>query len=170
MWKANSKAWVTRQFYIVGIHEVCAPSVKEYLREKQWPLRALPVLDNAPAHLPAVEEYSFITVRQSLEGSVFQTMQSAWKTLWPESGAERGFEGFADKPVLAVEDTLSLGQVNDDDVEELMEDHNTELSTEELLGLQREQPQTVAEELSRGGGGEGGYSYFTNQGNAWVLA
>lgn len=43
-----------------------------------------------------------------------------------------------------VKDTVSLGKsmglkVDDDDVEELVEDQNTELTTEELPDLQREQ-------------------------------
>jgi len=36
MWRANSKAWVTRQCFIEWIHEVFAPSVKKYLQEKQF--------------------------------------------------------------------------------------------------------------------------------------
>ena len=53
----------------------------------------------------------------------------------------------------AVEDAVSLGksmglEVDGDDVEALVEDHNTELPTEELQDLQREQPQMAAEELS----------------------
>ena len=64
MWKADSKAWVTRRYFIEWIHEVFAPSVKKHLWEKQLPLRALVVKDNALAHPPGsemVEEYSFIT-------------------------------------------------------------------------------------------------------------
>ncbi|XP_054568220.1 uncharacterized protein LOC114233609 [Eptesicus fuscus] len=39
-------------------------------------------------------------------------------------------------------------EVDDDDGEELVEDHNTDLTTEELQDLQKEQQQTAAEELS----------------------
>ena len=53
----------------------------------------------------------------------------------------------------AVEDAVSLGksmglEVDGDDVEALVEDHNTELPTEELRDRQREQPQMAAEGLS----------------------
>ena len=39
-------------------------------------------------------------------------------------------------------------EVNDDDVEEMVEAHNTELTTKELQDLQREQEQMEAEEVS----------------------
>ncbi|XP_016070266.1 PREDICTED: tigger transposable element-derived protein 1-like [Miniopterus natalensis] len=220
MCRANSKAWVTRQFFIEWIHEVFAPSVKKYLREKQLPVRALLVMDKAPAHPPGleaelVEEYSFITVKflppnttpliQPMDQQVIsnfkklytkalfqrcfevtsganltlrefwkehfniltclrlidrawgevspRTMQSAWKKLWPESAAGRDFEGFEDEPMSVVEDIVSLGkslglEVDGGDVEELVGDHSTELTTEELQDLQREQQQTAAEVLS----------------------
>ena len=46
----------------------------------------------------------------------------------------REFEGFKDEPVSVVEDVVSLGKsmglkVDDDDMEELIEDHDTELTT-----------------------------------------
>lgn len=52
-----------------------------------------------------------------------------------------------------VEEIVSLGvsmgmEVDSDDVEELVEDHNIELTTEELRDLHMEQQQEVAEELS----------------------
>jgi len=52
-----------------------------------------------------------------------------------------------------VEDFVSLGQsmsldVDEEDVEELVKEHNTELTTEELQDLHNEQQQEVAEELS----------------------
>lgn len=63
-------------------------------------------------------------------------MHSAWKKLWPESVAERDFEGLEDEPVSDVEDIVFLCksrwlEVDDDDVEELVEDQNTELTTTE---------------------------------------
>nr|KAF6463386.1 tigger transposable element derived 1 [Molossus molossus] len=220
MWRANSKAWVTRQFFIEWIHEVFAPSVKKYLWEKQLPLRALLVMDKAPAHPPGweaelAEEYSFITVRflppyttpvlqpmgqqvisnfkELYTKALFQrcfevtsetnltlrefwkehfniltclrlidkawgevssrTMQSAWKKLWPECPAERDSQDFEDEPMSVVEDIVTLGkamglEVDGEDVEDLVEDHSTELTTGELQDLQREQRQMAAEELS----------------------
>ncbi|KAK1327547.1 hypothetical protein QTO34_013049 [Cnephaeus nilssonii] len=67
-----------------------------------------------------------------------------------ESAADRACE---DPPESVVEDIVSLGksmglEVDDDDVEELVEDHSTELTTEELQDLQREQQQPAAEERS----------------------
>ena len=67
MWKANNKAWVTRQIFIECVNEVFGPSVKKYLLEHQLPLKCLLVMDNAPAHPPGLEnqllEFSFITVK-----------------------------------------------------------------------------------------------------------
>lgn len=65
-------------------------------------------------------------------------MQSAWKKLWPESIAEKVFE---DELVSTVEDVVSLGKsmglkMGDDEGEELVEDHSTELTTQGLQGLQ----------------------------------
>jgi len=68
LWRANSKAWVTRQCFIEWIHEVFAPSVKKYLQENNLPLKCLLLMDNAPAHPPGLadelmEELDIITVK-----------------------------------------------------------------------------------------------------------
>ncbi|XP_064111358.1 tigger transposable element-derived protein 1-like [Macrobrachium nipponense] len=67
MWRANPKAWVTRQFFIDWVNLVFGPSVKKYLKDNNLPLRALLVLENAPAHPPQIEEeildeYNFVKV------------------------------------------------------------------------------------------------------------
>ena len=72
--------------------------------------------------------------------------------LWPSLGVcERVADSEQDARV--VEDIVSLGQsmslkVDEEDVEELVKEHNTELNTEELHDLHKEQQQEVAEELS----------------------
>ncbi|XP_060697366.1 tigger transposable element-derived protein 1-like [Hemiscyllium ocellatum] len=68
MWRANMKAWVTRQFFTKWIHEEFDPAVKAYLEENNLPLKALLVMDNAPSSPPGLEEdlvgkYSFIKVK-----------------------------------------------------------------------------------------------------------
>lgn len=63
MWRANTKAWVTRQFFTEWVHEVFAPKVKEYLTEKRLPMKCLLLMDNAPAHPPALQEDSFIKIQ-----------------------------------------------------------------------------------------------------------
>ncbi|GBL95582.1 Tigger transposable element-derived protein 1, partial [Araneus ventricosus] len=67
MWRANPKAWVTRQFFVQWVNLVFGPSVKKYLQENNLPMQALLVLDNAPAHPPnleedILEEFKFIKV------------------------------------------------------------------------------------------------------------
>ncbi|XP_074170474.1 uncharacterized protein LOC141567452 [Rhinolophus sinicus] len=81
-----------------------------------------------------------------------RTMKSAWKKLWPDAVPECVFEDVEeDAPI--VEDVVSLGksmglEVSSDDVEELVEDHKTELTTEELQNILTEQQQAATEELS----------------------
>jgi len=64
MWRSHHKAWVTRQLFTEWFIEVFAPSAKEYLEEKNLPLKALLVMDNALAHPQGLEdlsaEYGFI--------------------------------------------------------------------------------------------------------------
>ena len=79
-------------------------------------------------------------------------MIPAWKKLWPALGV---CEPVADseQDARVVEDIVSLGQfisleVDKEDVEELVKEHNTERTTEKLQDLHIEQQQEVAEELS----------------------
>ncbi|XP_064098391.1 jerky protein homolog-like isoform X1 [Macrobrachium nipponense] len=67
MWRANPRAWVTREFFVQWVNLVFGPAVKKYLLENNLPLQALLVLDNAPAHPPnlsdgLLEEFKFIKV------------------------------------------------------------------------------------------------------------
>ena len=68
MWRPNSKGWVTCILFIGWINEVFCPTVKQYLLEKNLPLKALLVMDNAPAPAPGLEddlleEFEFIKVK-----------------------------------------------------------------------------------------------------------
>ena len=68
MWRGNTKAWMTRQFFVEWIHKVFAPSVKKYLQDKKLPLKCLLVLDNAPTHFTGlkndlVDKFNFIQVK-----------------------------------------------------------------------------------------------------------
>ncbi|GFT27189.1 tigger transposable element-derived protein 1 [Nephila pilipes] len=67
LWGANSKAWVTRQFFIEWMNMVFGPSVKKYLIDNGLPLKCVLLLDNAPAHPPGLEdnlldEFKFIKI------------------------------------------------------------------------------------------------------------
>ena len=218
MWRANPKAWVTRQFFVDWVNLVFGPSVKKYLLENNLPLQALLVLDNAPAHPPnleddILEEFSFINVLylppnttpllQPMDQQVIanfkklftkhvfrrcfdvtentnltfrefwkehyniviclrfidmawqdvtrRTLNSAWKKLWPEAVSERDFEGFEHEAEV-IEEIVSLGksmglEVDEGDVNELVEEHSEELSTEQLKELQEMQHTEVLEEI-----------------------
>ncbi|XP_069159785.1 tigger transposable element-derived protein 1-like [Procambarus clarkii] len=227
MWRSNKKSWVTRIFFTEWINDVFGPSVRKYLEEKQLPLKALVVLDNAPAHPPQMRdelypENQFITIKflppnttpllqpmdqkvianfkklymkallercvdvtdntgltlkefwknhfnilgalrlidKAWEGVTRRTLNSAWRNLWPEGVPERDFEGFGPAPVEdlevhLVDDIVALGQtlgleLDAADVQELVEEHSEELTTEELLELQKEINQEEAQEFSSG--------------------
>ncbi|GFT24924.1 tigger transposable element-derived protein 1 [Nephila pilipes] len=67
LWRANSKAWVTRQFFIERMNIVFGPSVKKYLIDNGLPLKCVLLLDNAPAHPPGLgddllDEFKFVKI------------------------------------------------------------------------------------------------------------
>jgi len=72
--------------------------------------------------------------------------------LWPDCVAGRDFEGFDNEDSAVIDDIVSLGkniglEVNNEDVEELLEDHKGELSTEELEQLQKQLQKAIVEEI-----------------------
>ncbi|KAG7164380.1 Tigger transposable element-derived protein 1-like 165 [Homarus americanus] len=85
---------------------------------------------------------------------------AAWRPLWPECVLQRDFEGFEElEEEAVVHEIVSLGnsmglEVYDDDVEELVEEHSKELSTEELLELHKEQNETLKRSLTSEESGE----------------
>lgn len=104
-------------------------------------------------------------VDKAWDAVTYRTLNSAWRKLWPECVTEREFEGFGvagtstssthdeeEEPEL-VDDIVSVGkslglEINNDDVEELLDEHQAELTTEELLHLQNEQKKKLEEEMS----------------------
>ncbi|CAH2225149.1 tigger transposable element-derived 1-like [Pelobates cultripes] len=54
LWQSNPKAWVTRLLFVKWVNAVCGPSVKKYLVDNNLPLKAMLLMDNAPA--PGLEE------------------------------------------------------------------------------------------------------------------
>lgn len=79
-----------------------------------------------------------------------------WRKLWPEYVLARdlyGFEAEPDGPTPVVESIVSLEKsmgldVSGQAVEELVDDHREELTTEELQDLQQEQQWMAAEEIA----------------------
>ena len=82
------------------------------------------------------------------------TLKSAWKKVWPSCVPEREeFEGLEADAAAVVDEIVSLGknmglEVDGNDLEELIEDHSGELTTDELVDLQNEQLKTLKEEQS----------------------
>ncbi|XP_034958419.2 tigger transposable element-derived protein 1-like [Zootoca vivipara] len=56
LWRSNSKAWVTRVLFVEWVNLVLGPAVKQYLLDKDLPLKAVLLMDNAPAHPPGLED------------------------------------------------------------------------------------------------------------------
>ncbi|KAJ7303222.1 hypothetical protein JRQ81_012158 [Phrynocephalus forsythii] len=83
-----------------------------------------------------------------------RTLNSAWRKLWPDCVLGRSLEGPAhEQEPAVVREIVSLGkalglEVNEDDVQELVEEHGRDLTTDELMDLHREQQQEVAVESS----------------------
>jgi hypothetical protein len=87
------------------------------------------------------------------DSKVKRKMNSAWRKFWPDCVAGRDFEGFDNENFAVVDDTVSLGknmglEINNEYVEELLEDHKNELSSEKLKQLQEQQQKTIVEEMS----------------------
>ncbi|GFT47562.1 tigger transposable element-derived protein 1 [Nephila pilipes] len=78
-------------------------------------------------------------IDQAWLGVTTRTLTSAWKKLWPEAVAERIYEEL--EPSMSVEEEIvSLGksmglEVEERDVNELVEEHTQELTTEEIQEL-----------------------------------
>lgn len=100
--------------FIEWVQEVFAPSVRQYLREKQLSLRALLVMDEAPAHPPCLEAelseaHGFITVRFSpppinpLIQPMGQQVTSDFKKLYTKALFQRCLE-------VTSETLLTLGE------------------------------------------------------------
>ena len=86
------------------------------------------------------------------DGVTKRTLTSAWRKLWPDCLPENDVEGVAhlEEPpvvddIVSLRKTLGL-EVNEADIQELVEEHEQELTTDELMDLHREQQQEIMEE------------------------
>ncbi|XP_068201901.1 tigger transposable element-derived protein 1-like [Palaemon carinicauda] len=129
LWRANEKAWVTRQLFIDRINICFGPTVKQYLEEKRLPMKCLLVLDNAPVHPPpldedVVAEYSFIKTK----------LKPILKMLTILN--------------LLLGKSMGLG-VDEADIDELIEEHQEELTADDLKDFEAMRVNAVQEEYSR---------------------
>ncbi|CAH2319103.1 tigger transposable element-derived 1-like [Pelobates cultripes] len=168
LWQSNPKAWVTRLLFVKWVNAVFGPAVKKYLVDNNLPLKAMLLMDNAPAHPPGLEEdlledFNFIKVMflppnttpllQPMDqqiitiawAGVSQTnLNSAWRNLWPDCVVKPASSASAPAPESTVlKEIVSLGrtmvlEVTEEDVYELVEEHDHDLTTEELVELQKE--------------------------------
>ena len=56
LWRSNHKAWVTRSLFSGWVTEVFGPTVRDYRREKDLPLKVFLVIDSASAYPPNLME------------------------------------------------------------------------------------------------------------------
>ncbi|CAI5670507.1 unnamed protein product [Oreochromis niloticus] len=87
-----------------------------------------------------------------------RTLNSAWRKLWPDAVAPRDFEGFEGEegepqPEVEVEEIVNLGtalglEVEEEDINDLVLDHQEELSTAELQELEAMQHSSVQQQFS----------------------
>ncbi|KAG7163165.1 UBA-like domain-containing protein 2-like [Homarus americanus] len=120
-----------------------------------------------PAFPDALAAFSKMSTQDKLSTSpsawkevTVRCLCAAWRPLWPECVLQRDFEGFEElEEEAVVHEIVCLGnsmglEVNDDDVEELVEEHSKELSTEELLELLKEENETLKRSLTSEESGE----------------
>ena len=90
------------------------------------------------------------------QGVTRRTLNAAWRKLWPDCVAERDFEGFDPQPEsepAVLDEIVSLGksmglEVDEGDVNELVEEHQEELTTEDLVELQSMQQAEALQQIS----------------------
>ncbi|XP_071977828.1 methionine aminopeptidase 1D, mitochondrial isoform X1 [Engystomops pustulosus] len=93
-------------------------------------------------------------IDKAWNGVTNRTITSAWAKLWSDSFVGHDIEGCAEfEPI--VDEIVFLGkamglEVNEDDIEELVEEHGQELTTEELMDLHCEQQKEVMEVILTG--------------------
>ncbi|XP_068235475.1 tigger transposable element-derived protein 1-like [Palaemon carinicauda] len=135
LWRANSKALVTRHFFVEWVNLVFGLAIKKYLQEKNLPLKGLLCINNALLLTPQDSKILSSTSSNSSECC------------------------FGPKPELMpaveedVDEIVSLGmsmglEVDEDDITELFDEHHEELTTEEVKELYAKQNDEFQVQLS----------------------
>ncbi|XP_068245325.1 tigger transposable element-derived protein 1-like [Palaemon carinicauda] len=201
LWRANGKAWVTRQLFIEWINICFGPTVKKYLEENRLLVKCLLVLDNVPAHPPSLHEdiapqYSFVKILylpphsspllQPMDQRVIsnfmklytkylehfdiviclkmidqawqeisrRTLNSAWTKLWSEDDSENVDDPEPDAQsevakIVTLRKSMGL-EVDETDIDELIQEHQDELTTDDLKELEVMLVNVIQEEYSGG--------------------
>ena len=93
-------------------------------------------------------------IDKAWDGVTKRTFNSAWRKLWSDCVLGSDLEGLVhEQQPPVVDETVSLGktrglEVNKDDIQELVEEHGQEPTTDELMGLHHEQELEVMGEIS----------------------
>nr|XP_034969527.1 tigger transposable element-derived protein 1-like [Zootoca vivipara] len=138
LWRSNSKAWVTRVLFVEWVNLVFGPAVKQYLLDKDLPLKAVlqwisrssPTLYTKELFRRCFEvtDTTNLTLHDfwknyfdiascvrmivtAWDGVSQRVLNSAWRKLWPDCVAKRDTAASAPAPETTVlEDIVSLGR------------------------------------------------------------
>ena len=103
MRQSHPMSWCTSQLIIESVCETFGPQVKEYLKEKQLPLKCLLLMDNATSHPHDIDDdlpdgFDFIKVKFLLPNTtpfhqlMDQQVISSFKKLYARAHIQRCFE------------------------------------------------------------------------------
>ncbi|GFX32466.1 tigger transposable element-derived protein 1 [Trichonephila clavipes] len=171
MWRSNQRACVTQDLFKEWLFKVCAPSIKDYLKTNDLPLKALLLLDNAPGHPKDLTDnlltyFPWLTVQflppnttsliQPMEQEAWSEVPqrqliSAWRKQCPSfvqgDGGDQGDTPEIMDEILTTARDLEL-EVNEDDIVELIIGYEHELTTEELQEILNEEHQETQRNMS----------------------
>ncbi|KFD66832.1 hypothetical protein M514_20976 [Trichuris suis] len=152
IWRADTKALVTKAPVEDWFLKYLCPAVERYCEQSNLAFKALLILDNAPSHLITlgqlnenVQFWKKYNIRDAID-NVYQAwqkvsgsnMRSAWKLLFPDQEDScrhecAQVEGITEEITKVGLSKLSLENLNAEVVKEVLESKLEELTNEDLL-------------------------------------
>ncbi|XP_068211825.1 tigger transposable element-derived protein 1-like [Palaemon carinicauda] len=149
LWRANRKAWVRRQLFIEWINVCFGSSGKKYLEEKRHPMKYQLVLDNALAHSPALDEDRCFEIIESTN----LTLRQFWKEHFDIHIClkiiDQAWQEVSRHTLNSAWKSMSL-EVDEANIDELIEEHQEEFTTDDVKELKAMRVNVVQEDCSEG--------------------